>query len=93
MFLIVVVKCVMMMCTLCVIRYYFLYNKQSFQLYEYLEPEKDMWTLYCQSQGEISLPPFLEVGRERGDTETDGHLSSYMISKKSADDLANLSLK
>lgn len=81
------------MCGIVFDRYYFLYYKQSFQLYEYLEPEPGIWTLHCQSQGEINLPPFLEVGRERGDTETDGKLSSYMISKKSTEGLDALSLK
>jgi len=107
-------------------RYYFLWNKQSFQLYEHLfenvpeaelvkapdsptgssarvrtrnsgtrgfqiptstssslltAMEGDLWTLYCQCQGERpEFPPFIQVEHEVT-TEDDGKFSAYNLSK------------
>ncbi len=47
-------------------RYCFLWEKQSFHIYEYLSPESLVGKLFlfCQSEGEPILPPFLSVGKE-----------------------------
>lgn len=43
-------------------RYYFLYEQQSFHIYEYIAPENGLWTLQCQSQLQSpKLPPYLKV--------------------------------
>jgi hypothetical protein len=43
-------------------RYYFLYEQQSFHIYEYIAPENGLWTLQCQSQLQSpKLPPALKV--------------------------------
>lgn len=43
-------------------RYYFLYEQQSFHIYEYISPEPGLWTLQCQSQhGTPKFPPYLKV--------------------------------
>lgn len=76
----------------CVFRYYFLWNKQSFQLYEHLvdaetktelasnpQISNGLCTLYCQCQGKPELPPFVEVVQEC-DEEND-QFSAYNLSR------------
>ena len=42
-------------------RYCFQWERQSFHIYEYLEPVSNFWTLQCQAEAEPVLPDFLEV--------------------------------
>ena len=60
-------------------RYYFLYEQQSFHIYEYISPDK-FWTIQCQSQLRSPIiPSFLKVKNiERNDQS----FSSYFISRK-----------
>jgi len=41
-------------------RYCFMWEKQSFHIYEYLAPHAGIFQLLCQSEGEPVLPPFIE---------------------------------
>lgn len=61
-------------------RYCFLWEMQSFHIYEYITPQRGLWVLLCQSEGSPVLPPFLRTGPEC--CEGDEALSSYALSKK-----------
>lgn len=61
-------------------RYYFLWEMQSFHVYEYLQPQSGLWTIQCQCQGEPLFPSFFQIGEEVDDD--DETKSSYYLSKK-----------
>ena len=42
-------------------RYCFQWERQSFHIYEYLEPVSNFWTLQCQAEAEPVLPDFFDV--------------------------------
>lgn len=42
-------------------RYCFQWERQSFQIYEYLEPWTGYWTVQCQAEAEPVIPEFLDV--------------------------------
>ena len=45
-------------------RYCFQWERQSFHVYEYVEPVGGIWTLLCQAEAEPAIPAFLDVGPE-----------------------------
>ena len=47
-------------------RYCFQWDRQSFHIYQYLEPVSDVWTLQCQAESEPILPEFLDVAPLHG---------------------------
>ena len=61
-------------------RYYFLWEQQSFHIYEYLEPQSDLLTLQCQSNGPPKLPSFLDISKSV--SRDDKSASSYFLSLK-----------
>lgn len=62
-------------------RYCFLWEAQSFHIYEYLAPANSLglYTLLCQCEGEPRIPPFLKVGSLHNN---DDNLSTYNLSLK-----------
>jgi predicted ATPase len=62
-------------------RYCFLWEDQSFHIYEYLAPEETLgiFTLLCQCEGEPRIPPFLKVGSLQNNED---YLSSFTLSLK-----------
>ena len=50
-------------------RYCFQWERQSFHVYEYLEPVGGIWTLLCQAEAEPAIPAFLDVGPELGGSQ------------------------
>jgi hypothetical protein len=62
-------------------RYCFLWEQQSFHIYEYLSPRAGLKVLLVQSEGTPMLPPFLKVDEETVSSE----LSAHSISKKESE--------
>jgi CYTH domain-containing protein len=64
-------------------RYCFVWEKQSFNLDEYIYPFPGLFILRVNSNGdtEPKIPPFLKVGQECTDSQ---NLSSYQLSLKGA---------
>ena len=60
-------------------RYCFQWERQSFHVYEYLQPKAGIYVLHCQSESDPSIPPFLHVGPELT-SEQNLMLSSRTIS-------------
>lgn len=42
-------------------RYCFLWEGQSFHVYQYLAPQEGLWLVYCQCEGDPIIPEFLDV--------------------------------
>lgn len=61
-------------------RYCFLWEKQSFHIYQYLAPQEGIWLLFCQSAEGVKpvLPPFLKCSEEIA--HDDDTLSAHNIS-------------
>lgn len=65
-------------------RFCFLWETQSFHVYQYLKPQSGLWLLFCQSDGEPHIPPFLQVGEEIDENDT--LFSSHSLSKLNLSD-------
>ena len=64
-------------------RYYFLWEQQSFHIYEYVYPDNGLWTLQCQSQQtEPILPKFLKIKDELNILDNQNYSSYYISMKK-----------
>ncbi len=64
-------------------RYCFQWERQSFHIYEYVEPVAGIWTLLCQAEAEPVIPEFLNnnIGQDRSGTLSK-NLSSRELSLK-----------
>jgi len=67
-------------------RFCFLWETQSFHVYQYLKPQPGLWLLFCQSDGEPHLPPFLQVDKEIDENDT--VFSSHSLSRLNLNDMA-----
>lgn len=60
-------------------RFCFLWETQSFHVYQYVTPQAGLWLLFCQSEGTPHLPPFLQAGVEIDENDT--LFSSHSLSR------------
>ena len=67
-------------------RYCFQWERQSFHIYEYLQPKRGIYVLHCQSESDPVIPPFLNVGPELSHEENKA-LSSRTISLRDVREL------
>jgi predicted ATPase len=61
-------------------RYCFQYERQSFHIYEYIEPVAGIWTVLCQAEAEPTIPDFLDVGPELSSSGDGSMFSTREIS-------------